>query len=720
MAKALPRSRAGRCALAVAVLWGVTALSFSDRIFRIHPQGSPWGGVGRGLFALILAIPAGCLLHWLYRLVKTGFLWKIRRRLILVYVFVGAIPLVLIAGIFYVSAVLVYYQFSYYLIFKQIGIHTARVHTFGLSLREGLQQMILDEPGISPERLRKAVDSEARYILGAYPNASITLRCERLATGDAVSYVSRHSVSMPLGDYQVPAWLQSREGAATDWSGLVLEGGGDGGAAPRLLLRSFVPEAFPSDLGFSLEVTVPFDGFIMGRLKAALGQDVLLTRQSGHSGMGVVFPLTDIRWEDVLASSFELDGPDASSSGMFGAPGDSLPPQPPRVPWMWSIPLYPVSWEDGEEMSPAEADTLMVEVSFPQLLRSLRNSDSAAIHWVFLVLAVIVAVFILAEVASIVLGILLTRSVTVAVDNLDVGTQLVGRGNLGHRIVVRSQDQLGALAASFNKMTEYVQQLVRERVERERLEREIEIAREVQERLFPDRAPTVPHLEIDGLCLPARMVSGDYYDFLPLGDEDLGVAVGDISGKGISAALLMASLQATLHSNVMHLHDASVAIGDAAGERDVAGIVARVNRQLYAYTGENRFATFFYAHYDGAQGTLAYCNAGHNPPLHFHGGGCRRLEAGGTVVGIFPEAGYVQETVQLAPGDLVVAYTDGLSECANMEGEEFGEGRLIELVAAHRDLSAGELKERIIESVMAWRFGGEQTDDITLIIMRVV
>jgi sigma-B regulation protein RsbU (phosphoserine phosphatase) len=357
----------------------------------------------------------------------------------------------------------------------------------------------------------------------------------------------------------------------------------------------------------------------------------------------------------------------------------------------------------------------MVEVSFPKLLTTLRSSDSAFGQWIYNALLVITIIFIIAEAASITLGFLLTRSITKAIHSLDQGTQYVKRGDFSHRIVVRSRDQLGALAASFNQMTEYVQQLVKERVEKERLEREIEIARSVQERLFPDGAPRMKHMEIAGACLPARVVSGDYYDFLPLGENDLGLAVGDISGKGISAALLMASLQAALHSNVMHLHDAA----DAAGARNVAGIVERLNRQIYNYTGTNRFATFFYAHYDGNLQTMVYCNAGHNPPLHFHGDEYRRLSAGGTVVGIFPGTAYEQETLRLADGDLIIAYTDGLTECADLHGEEFGEERLIQLVRDNRKMPVEDMKKKILENVLAWKSAEEQADDITLIIARL-
>ena len=668
-------SRVNLCALLMLVLWAAIIFLVPNRVFRAYPWAS--------LVPVILPLfPAGYYLWRLYCLVKIGLLWKIRRRLILVYIFVGAIPVIIIAGIFYISAVLVYYQFSYFLISKQIGIHSSQINAFALSLREGLHQIVLENPEVSPEQLSKAVDDESRYILSAYPSASIILNCNNPATGESVAYVSRHYISTPLEYYSVPEWLDE------EFNGLVLEEGFGEDNGSRLLLKSFAPSVFHSDFHFSLEVTVPFDRYILERLKAALGQNVLLARYTENSGIG----LTD----NVLESTFELDD-DASARNR-----------------MLPIPLFPVSWNYGKELDPFQTDTLMVEVSFPKLLSSLRGSDSAFGQWIYDALIIITIIFILAEMTSVTLGILLTRSITLAIHNLDQGTEYVKRGDFGHRIIVKSRDQLGALAASFNQMTEYVQQLIKERVQKERLEREIEIARNVQERLFPDTAPRMKNMEIAGVCLPARVVSGDYYDFLPLGGDDLGLAVGDISGKGISAALLMASLQAALHSNVMHLHDAE----DAAGERNVAGIVERLNRQIYNYTGTNRFATFFYAHYDGNLRTLVYCNAGHNPPLHFHGDECRRLSVGGTVVGIFPEVAYEQETLRVEDGDLIVAYTDGLTECTDVNGEEFGEEQLIQLIRDNSNMPVEDMKRMIIERVLAWKSAEEQADDITLIIAR--
>jgi sigma-B regulation protein RsbU (phosphoserine phosphatase) len=349
-------------------------------------------------------------------------------------------------------------------------------------------------------------------------------------------------------------------------------------------------------------------------------------------------------------------------------------------------------------------------------MRNLFRSESTIGKKIWSVLRAIFFFFLAVEIASIVIGILLTKSITSAVHNLDRGTQFVKRGDFSQRIIVKSQDQLGALATSFNQMTEYVQHLVKERVQKERLERELEIAKEVQERLFPSKPPRMDCLDIAGICLPARTVSGDYYDFLPLGAHELGLALGDICGKGISAALLMANLQATRRSNVRNLwRDPRI-----NGDRIVAEIVERLNRQIYAFTAANRFATFFYALYDNQHKTFTYCNAGHNPPLYFNGKKIQRLNAGGTVVGVFADSKYEQATILAKPGDLFVAYTDGIVECVNEFGEEYGENRLTLLIQENRHLYAEAIKDTVVQNVLSWTNAEERDDDMTLIIAKIL
>ena len=228
-------------------------------------------------------------------------------------------------------------------------------------------------------------------------------------------------------------------------------------------------------------------------------------------------------------------------------------------------------------------------------------------------------------------------------------------------------------------------------------------------------------MELTGLCLPARVVSGDYYDFLQLDANRIGMALGDICGKGISAALLMANLQATLRSNVFNFLRAPVGSAERKdGAGNVSALVGILNEHICSHTAANKFASFFYAVYDDLAPGMTYCNAGHNPPLYFSGGMHRRLTVGGTVVGVFPDAVFEQETIPMHQGDLFLAYTDGITECVNEYGEEFGEERLIDIVRQNEGLSADDLQKVIVDHVLDWAYEEERDDDMTLIIARML
>lgn len=252
--------------------------------------------------------------------------------------------------------------------------------------------------------------------------------------------------------------------------------------------------------------------------------------------------------------------------------------------------------------------------------------------------------------------------------------------------------------------------LAREAAQRERLNRELEIAREVQERLFPQKLPAVPGIDYCGICRPAFGVGGDSYDFLVLPEGRLGIAVADVSGKGIVSALMMASLHAWLRGESLR------------ADSNPSHLVSRVSRLLFEASDSNRYATLFYAQYDPSAGRLAYVNAGHNPPvlLRRRGNGleCDRLCEGGTVVGLFEQAAYGQGCAALEEGSLLVAFTDGITEAMNAEGEEWGEHRLIEAIRAADGLPAGDMIRRILAYVDAFTAGAEQHDDMTLVVIR--
>lgn len=278
--------------------------------------------------------------------------------------------------------------------------------------------------------------------------------------------------------------------------------------------------------------------------------------------------------------------------------------------------------------------------------------------------------------------------------------------------------------------------LAEESVSRAKLEREIEIAREVQQRLFPQTFPQVVGVEMAAHCRPAQVVGGDYYDLISIrqdspdeaghvpGDDlssasrttvrnrdRLGIAIGDISGKGVSAALLMASLHASLRGQTLN------------GAGDVGAKMANVNRLLYDASDSNRYATFFYAELDCDSRTLHYVNGGHNPPavLRKEEGGWQvfRLEGGGPVIGLLAGAAYEPQRIHLLPGDVLLAFTDGISEAMNAAEDEWGEDRMIAEAQANADLNAAELLQRLFRAADAFAAGAPQHDDMTLVVLRI-
>lgn len=288
-------------------------------------------------------------------------------------------------------------------------------------------------------------------------------------------------------------------------------------------------------------------------------------------------------------------------------------------------------------------------------------------------------------------------------------------------------------------------ELIHRAAEERRFRREIEIAADVQRRLFPERPPEFDELDLSGLCIPARGVGGDYYDFLVLNRRQVGVAVADVAGKGISAALLMSIVQASLRSQLAGSdgHLSNIRLTD---------LVSSMNTLLHRSTGPHSFASFFYAQLDLSTRVLTYVNAGHNPPLLVRAAGspvtgddsaqamraaagaveqiqpipahtCLNpislLNRGGTVIGAFSNACYEQESIQLNAGDVLIAYTDGLTEARSPDGEEFGDTRLLNLAGEFADLSASDLSEQIVRGVQDWCRDHPRHDDLTLVIMKI-
>src|SRR5215204_2745546 len=248
--------------------------------------------------------------------------------------------------------------------------------------------------------------------------------------------------------------------------------------------------------------------------------------------------------------------------------------------------------------------------------------------------------------------------------------------------------------------------LVEARLDRERLERELALASEIQQRFQPTAPPHVTGYELQGISFPCYEIGGDYYDFIEREDGRLVIALGDVSGKGTAAALLMSSLHAAIHAQ-------------SASHNSLVATISAVNRYLANNIPTNRFVTLFYAELDPESGALSFLNAGHNPPLIIHSAGTvEQLASGGLPLGIKPDAEYREGRTQMQKGDVLVIYSDGVTEAQSPTGEEFGATRLYEVVSRNIEASAAGIRDRIESSLTKFAQGTSAADDITLVIVK--
>jgi serine phosphatase RsbU (regulator of sigma subunit) len=364
---------------------------------------------------------------------------------------------------------------------------------------------------------------------------------------------------------------------------------------------------------------------------------------------------------------------------------------------------------------------LSLRTSFADLAREFVSEENWFNILILVGLGAVIVLFLFMQVVALIFSLRITGGITDAVRALHQGTRRIAEGDLDTRIEIPNEDEFGDLAQGFNEMAAAVKQGREDALARERLMQEMETARQIQARLLPHAEPLLPGWQITGLSIPSRQVGGDYFDFLQPGPGKLGVAIGDVSGKGMPAALLMSNLQACLKGQILH-------------PAPVSDVVTRVNDLLSESTDPHMFATFFYGEIDGPSGHFVSTNAGHNPPLLVRRDGqVEWLEAGGLILGMFAGQPYEQVEVDLAPGDVLVLYTDGITEAGAPEiGDDeaaalddvdddevmFGEDRLEAVVVRARERSAMGIREAILSAVQEFVADGPQGDDITLVVVK--
>jgi sigma-B regulation protein RsbU (phosphoserine phosphatase) len=603
------------------------------------------------------------LIPWL----RNRFMWTLRNRLIVTYVFIAVVPVILLLSMAGLAT---------YGLYLQLGAHL---------FHDDLQQRI-STIAADADALAGAVEMEASH--GAEPaNESILQRpgvanlieAERHEWPDLRVFPNR-------GQRLIQSQSQSQ--GAQHFAGLVE-------IDKKIWIAAAVSKTGPAR-PFNLVVATPLNSAFLDSFASEFGPIAIIPLRPGSENNppnislnfnGHVF----VPGEEIASRRRTLGPPqnwaDIRISGVSTIELAHVGPQPPDAP---------------------AAVFASFGIRASALSRRLFTSvgDVGPVLEILLIAAAVI--FLLLGIAGLATGFVLTRTITTSVDDLYKATLHVRRGDFTQRVRVHQRDQLGALGESFNEMTSSIAELIEEQSKRQKLENEIVIAREVQSQLFPQVLPTLPGLELAAICRPARVVSGDYYDFIRTGTNTVGIALADISGKGIFAALLMASLQATLRSHA-----------GFDGVSGTAELVARLNRHLFRNTSDDRYATFFYAVYDVAARTLTYTNAGHLAPFFVNGSNVQELSEGGTVVGLIEDCNFTQGTIKVEPGSLFVAFSDGLTEPENVYGEEFGVTRLREEVLRQRSLHPQPIAENLIAAAEQWAGTAEQADDITVVVARM-
>jgi phosphoserine phosphatase RsbU/P len=445
--------------------------------------------------------------------------------------------------------------------------------------------------------------------------------------------------------------------------------------------------------------------------------------RAGTAEITVLAPLSNRLIADLvpnlgIISLFEFHGNDADNAGSLTG-GNRLPP----AAFTFDLPVFlptTIPHHHLEEPNKTFRSALSVQSRPSAVLASFFAKSELLNGFLNISLVVVAVLFLLVEMAAVFVGIRLARRLTGAVNQLYEGTRRVLLGDFGHRIPVRSPDQIGELSESFNQMSANLERLFVVEKEKERLQTEIEIAREVQGQLYPKAAPPSRGLQLTVRCDPARMVSGDYYDYQEIAQHQLAFAIGDVAGKGISAALLMATLQAALRAQIAQYLPTKESDCTGLPEIISSQVVSKLNKQIFAHTSPEKYATFFFAMFDALTSTLTYTNAGHLSPLLLRNGDVIPLDSNGTVVGAFPFSKYNESCVVLNPGDLLICYTDGITEPENAYGEEFGEDRMVDLVKRNAHREDKEIISLVLDAVRSWNGSPELHDDMTLLLARQV
>jgi serine phosphatase RsbU (regulator of sigma subunit) len=713
-----------------------------------------------------IAVAAG-LAWFVFRLLvlaKRRLLWRVRRKLILSYIFIGFVPAILIGAFFVLCGLLLFYNFSSYLVQTQLrelegqarflassaaieiqraGAREAaaivqRKQANGASQYEGLSIAVVPAGRSCASRSPAAGDSRVQPpglsvpdSSGRIPDSTIQIPTSQSPIPNSRFPVPNSPSAIPNSKSPIPnsltvgPWAHVQPPAAIPaWIGC------DGFSG--LMAYSHPHRITP------LQASRGADGQTAGSAKDHEDTHMFVRAaaypDSANPGYAVVVDLvvgdqskqrlrreTGVDLKTVSTVPF-TDRPDAKPlEGRPGGDSDAASPSTNAGPLSWVTLLSYRDWHTGVAGTLLVSTQLSIAEIYDRIAaaQGLIGNRSFGQALLLALLVIVGGLFLVIETVAFVVGLALAKSITGSVHELFTGTERVRQGDFTHKIAVKAQDQLGELAESFNSMTASIEDLLRQAAEKKRLEEELRIAHEIQMSLLPQGPLTMPGLSVTALCVPAREVGGDYYDFLPLGEQRVGVLIADVSGKGTSAALYMAELKGLMLS-LSEIH------------RSPRDLLIAANRIIKQHLDARSFITMTYAVLDLAARTMTYARAGHTPLIYVPGAGAgvdaRRVQIlapDGMVLGLTLDNGEMferlleEDTLPLHPGDLYLFFTDGISEAMNMQDDCFGETRLGQLAEDHADLRPDELRERVLREISAFVGDAPQHDDMTMILLKV-
>ena len=662
-----------------------TGLKLVLTLVRLFGELPAFLSVLNTLATLALLVALSYFVARLFVLVKRRLLWRVRRKLILSYIFIGVVPALLIMGFFLFGAIVLSMNLSAYL------------------FRDGYDEVIEDAGAVAEaavseiSRARGQIEAAVIRIQqnGARALGVPTLSLAFLpASADAAAPARAGEWEHAAPPEAVPGWLQA---GARSFTGSLAVPHPDRPGRHELVARAVRPATVGSRLVGHIVADIPIDDAMVDSLHEQTGIKIGAIQIGSDSESG-----------DAV-SALAGGGDDASDqTALFSR----------------SVVFFDVTdWESGGPRRAAVSMSYRLREMYGRIAeaQAAKFGDTVPVTVASILLwglMLIAGLFLVIEIAALVMGLALARSITSSIHELFMGTERVRQGDFTHRIRIETRDQLGELADSFNQMTGSIENLLQTAAEKKRLEEELRIARQIQMSLLPRGPLDMAGLSVTALCVPAREVGGDYYDFFRLGDERLGVLIADVSGKGTSAALYMAELKGLVLSLSQIYHS----------PREM---LLEVNRIISENLDTRSFITMTYAVLDLAAGVMTFARAGHTPLIYLPAPDpaprdAQVLTPSGLVVGLRIDGAAAkfaelleEEQIVLMPGDVIVLYTDGITEAMNAASDLFGDRRLSRLVEEHGHLASGELRERILREIEAFVGGADQHDDMTMILIKI-